>query len=49
MNKNKKIIGIPILFQHKFEILLIKNELFKYFFSLSDSGNLILSNSKNSF
>ena len=51
--KNIKItksnIGIPIIFQQKEEILLNKNSPFNFFFSISDSENLILSQSKNSF
>ena len=43
-------IGTLIIFQHKLEILLTLNYPFHFsFLSSSDSVNLILSQSKNSF
>ena len=41
--------GIPIIFQQKEEILFNLNSPFNFSFSLSNSGSLILSKSKNSF
>ena len=45
---NDIIIGSPIIFQQRFDILLNKNYPFNINLSFSYSGNLIISNSQNS-
>ena len=41
------LIGIPIEFQHKLEVLVFLNCPFKYFLSFWPSENFIFSKSKN--